>query len=351
MSIHRTTSEAPPRPCRRPANWQPAWVQSIADAGPVDVTVCIANWNCRDLLRGCLESLHDQPQGVRLETVVVDNASGDGAADMVARDFPEVVLVRNPTNVGFARASNQAADRARGRHLFFLNNDTLVPAGALRRLVTFADAHPEVGMIGPRLRDGRGRPQISYRRRPTVTALLHRTVLLRWTGLCRRAYHRYRRTDFNPLDLRRVEALAGAAVLLPRQVFNAVGRWDEGFTFGGEDIELSLRVNRTRPVVYLPDVEVTHFGRVSSRANIAYTDPSLAAGYVRTLRKAGASDAAVWAYKAVVTADAPLSCLAKWWQFAWRWACGRRVKAARSRLAALGMWHFLTGGLRHFWRA
>src|SRR5436309_4251430 len=207
-----------PRPRRRPALHQPAWVQSIADDGPIDVTVCIANWNCRDLLRGCLESLHDQPQGVRLETVVVDNASRDGAADMVARDFPEVVLVRNSTNVGFARASNQAADRARGRYLFFLNNDTLVPAGALRRLVAFADSHPDVGMIGPRLRDGRGRPQISYRRKPTVAALLHRTVWFRWTGLCRRAYRRYRRADFNPLERRTVEVLAGAALLLPRDV-------------------------------------------------------------------------------------------------------------------------------------
>src|SRR5438552_9582651 len=113
---------APPRPRRRPADFQPAWVQSITDAGPIDVTVCIANWNCRDLLRACLESLHDQPQGVRLETVVVDNASGDGAAEMVARDFPEVVLVRNARNAGFAAANNQAAARARGRYLLFLNN-------------------------------------------------------------------------------------------------------------------------------------------------------------------------------------------------------------------------------------
>src|SRR5947208_15410097 len=138
---------APPLRRRRPATLQPAWVQSITDAGPIDVTVCIANWNCRELLRACLESLHDQPQGVRLETVVADNASADGAADMVARDFPEVVLVRNAANRGFAVANNQAAERARGRYLFFLNNDTVVPAGAVRRLVAFADANPGVRMV------------------------------------------------------------------------------------------------------------------------------------------------------------------------------------------------------------
>src|SRR5437764_10875413 len=113
MPIDRTTRDA--KPHRRQANWQAAWVQSITDDGPIDVTVCIANWNCRDLLRGCLESLQDRPQGVSLEVIVVDNASTDGAPEMVANEFPEVVLVRNDTNRGFSTANNQAAAKARGR--------------------------------------------------------------------------------------------------------------------------------------------------------------------------------------------------------------------------------------------
>jgi GT2 family glycosyltransferase len=335
---------------RRVGLW-PAWVQSLADDGPIDVTVCIANWNCCELLRACLESLHDVPQGVRMETVVVDNASTDGAAEMVAREFPEVVLIRNLENVGFSKASNQAAAQALGRYLFFLNNDTVVPAGTLRKLVAFADAHPEVGMIGPRLRDGRGRPQISYRRRPTAMALLHRTTLLRWTGLCRKASRRYRRADFNPLERRPVEVLAGAAMFLPRQTFVKAGRWDESFAFGGEDIDLCLRVGREQMVVYLPEVELKHYGRVSSRENVAFADSNLPAGHVRLLRKCGATPAVLWAYKLIVTCDAPLSLLAKWWQYAWRRLGGRRKKAARSRLAAKGMWYFLTRGLGRFWRA
>jgi GT2 family glycosyltransferase len=326
-------------------------VRSFLEAGPVHVTVCIANWNCRDLLRGCLESLHDQPQGVRLETVVVDNASSDGAADMVAREFPEVVLLRNPVNRGFARANNQAADRARGRYLLFLNNDTLVPPGTLGRLMEYAEKHPGVGMIGPRLRDGRGQAQVSYRQRPTLATLLHRTSLLRWTGLLRESYRRYRREEFDPESTREVEVLMGAAMFLPRDVFFECGGWDEEFTFGGEDLDLSLRIGRSRPVVYHPTVEITHYGRVSTRLHIGYASAHMAAGFVRYLRKSGCSPLGLLAYKALVSLDAPVHLVMKVVQYLWRRVQGRHEKAEKSLLALRGLAYFLLRGLVTFWRA
>lgn len=320
-------------------------------AGAVDVTVCIANWNCRDLLRSCLESLHDQPQGVNLETVVVDNASTDGAADMVADEFPEVVLVRNPANLGFSRANNQAAEAARGRHLFFLNNDTVVPADSLRRLLAYATAHPRVGMIGPRLRDGQGKLQVSYRARPTVATLLHRTSLLRWTGLFRPAYRTYRRDDFDPDQTREVETLMGAAMFIPRDVFRACGGWDEAYTFGVEDLDLSTRVGRRHALVYHPEVEIIHYGRVSSRQHIGFVSSHMAIGFVRYLRATGTHALALAGYKLVVTLDAPFQCLAKCVQFLWRRAHGPRRKADNTLLALRGLGHFLTRGLVPFWRA
>ena len=317
----------------------------------VDVSVCIANWNCVGLIRRCLESLFHDEQGVSFEVIVVDNGSSDGAAEMIAAEFPQVVLVRNGDNRGFSKANNQAAALSRGRYLFFLNNDTVVPPDTLRKFLEFAQANPSVGMVGPRLRGNDGAFQISYRRRPTLGALLHRVSLLRWTGLFRHAYYDYRRDSFDPDGVRPVEVLMGAAVFLPRAVFEDSGRWDEQYRFGGEDIDLSTQVGRSRPLVYFGNVEVVHHGRVSSRKNIGFAAPNVAIGYVRYFRKAGASRAALAVYKSLVTIDAPVQYVGKLLQGAVRYAGGRRAKATKSWLAARGLWHFMRNELVRFWKA
>jgi GT2 family glycosyltransferase len=316
-----------------------------------DISVCIANWNCRELLRVCLESLHARPQGVRLETIVVDNASSDGACDMVAESFPEVTLIRNHANLGFSRANNQAASVARGRYLLFLNNDTEVPAGALQQLVAYAERHPEAGIIGPRLRDGDGRIQVSHRSKPTVPVLLHRSSLLRWTGLFRQAHHEYRRGTTDEPHPRRVDILMGAAMLLPREVYRSVGGWDESFVFGGEDMDLAVRVGLRYAVIYHPGVEVLHHGRVSTRLHSRFSSTNIPCGFVRYLRKAGSSEKAIILYKLVKTLDAPLQMAEKLVQSLWRRLQGRRAEARSSWLVARSLWHFLVFGLLNFWNA
>jgi N-acetylglucosaminyl-diphospho-decaprenol L-rhamnosyltransferase len=322
-----------------------------ARPAPPDVSVCIANWNCAGLLRRCLQSLLDQDQGARFEVIVADNGSTDGAADMVAAEFPQVKLIRNPDNRGFARASNQAAALATGRFLFFLNNDTLVPERTLRKLFDLADAHPGAGMFGPRLRGADGAVQLSYRRRPTLGSLLHRVSLLRWTGLFRHAYYEYRRDTFDPTRTREVEALMGAAVFLSRRVFDTAGRWDEAYRFGVEDIDLSTQVRRCGPVVFVADVEITHYGRAAGRANIDFAAPSVATGYVHYFRKCGTNPSALRAYKLLVTLDAPLQLAQKLFEAAWRRATGQRAKARKSLVAARGLWAFLRHELVRFWKA
>src|SRR2546430_5179729 len=225
---------------------------------------------------------------------------------MVERDFPEVALVRNQTNLGFSRANNQAARIALGRYLFFLNNDTIVPPGSLEELVDFADAHPGVGIIGPRLRDGKGKVQVSFRQRLSVSALLHRTILFRWTGLFRREYYRCRRQHFDSNTTQKVEVLMGAAMLLSRQLFFDSGMWDEDYIFGGEDMDLCYRIGRRLPIVYHPGIEIIHYGRASTRQHFRFASKKIPAGFVRYLRKTGTPRLNLLLFKVVATLDAPL---------------------------------------------
>ncbi len=288
---------------------------------------------------------------MRLEVIVVDNASTDGAAEMVRRCFPRVVLLENADNAGFARANNQAARLARGRWLFFLNNDTVVPPGALRRLVDYARARPDVGLLGPRLVDAHGRTQASCRRRPTVAALLHRTCLLRWTRLFRAAYRRCRGRDGDPDAVRPVEVLMGAALLMRRDVFREVGGWGEEYAFGGEDVDLCLRVGRRRAVVYHPGVEILHHGRAGSRRRIGRVYSQTAAGLVRAMRQADEPAAALLLYKVIFTLDAPVHWLRLGVEYVWRRVRGQAVAAGRTRTAMRGLAGFLAGGWREFWRS
>ena len=323
---------------------------AVADT-TLDVSVCIASWNCVELLRKCLRSLYENPQGVQFEVVIADNNSTDGAAEMVATEFPQVLLLRNTENRGFGVACNQAASQSRGQFLFFLNNDTEVFAGTLRKLCDHAYANPDAGMFGPRLREPSGNIQISYRRRPTMAALLHKLCILRWTRLFRRAYTEYRRESFESEGVRPVEVLMGPALFLSRDMYDAIGGWDERYRFGVEDIDLSTQVNRTRQVVFAGDVEIIHHGRASSRTNVGYVAPSVTTGYVQYFRKTGAGRWPLFWYKLAVTLDAPAQLVWKVLEASGRQLAGRKRNAAQSWAAVRGVWAFLRHELVRFWRA
>jgi len=315
------------------------------------VSVCIVNWNCREILRRCLLSLFEQEQGASFEVIVVDNESTDGAPEMVAEEFPQVTLLRNPHNIGFSHACNQAARFAEGEYLFFLNNDTEVGPHALAGLYEYAMAHPEAKLIGPKLHNSDGTPQISYRQKPTIAAMLNQLRIVRWTRLFRSTYHEYRRGTFQPQRTGPVEILLGAAVFLSRETFDTLGGWDERYRFGLEDIDLSTEAGKLGEVVYVSEVEVLHHGRMSSRGNIRFALPNVTVGYAHYFRKHANQPLALFAYKLLVTLDAPIQLLFLTMQSLIRRALGRRRKADQSHRAALGIWHFLRRECVRFWRA
>ena len=331
----------------------PAATSTPAALPPPDVSVCVVNWNGRDMLRNLLASLQTSDPSLGLQVIVVDNASTDDSLAGADAAFPGVEVVRNDRNRGFAAANNQCAALARGRHLFFLNNDTLAHAGALTTLVRFLDAHPAYSAVGPKLVGSDGLPQHTGRRLPTLRVALHQRALVfsNWFRVFAGHYRKYRYGAFEPETEADLPQLAAAALLVRRDGFERVGRWDEGYVFGVEDVDLCLRLNRLGPIRYLPSAEFTHFGRITSQANYGFAYTAYECGYARYLRLHHRSRWAGPLYKAVITLDGPgrLTFLATMW---FAYVVIRRKDAAdrtKRRLAAAAEFYFRR--LPQFWRA
>jgi N-acetylglucosaminyl-diphospho-decaprenol L-rhamnosyltransferase len=251
-----------------------------------DVSVIVVNWNVRDLLRQCLASVRDGAGSLDVETIVVDNASTDGSADMVRMEFPEVTLVANDHNPGFAAANNQGLGMARGRYVFLLNPDAQVMNDALLIMVAYMDEHPDVGLLGPMLRYGDGRLQSSRRRFPTLaTALVESTVLERYfpnAGPIRR----YRMLDTPDNAVQDVDWVVGAAMFARRTAVDQVGPLDDDYFMYSEELDWGRRFKEADwRVVYLPTALVIHHEGKSSEQNLAQRDIRFHTSRVRYFRK------------------------------------------------------------------
>lgn len=231
-----------------------------------DISVVIVNWNLRDLLRRCLESVKLQGDGVAVETIVVDNGSSDGSAEMVGRVFPEVILIRNSENAGFSRASNQGMQAASGRYLFLLNNDSLLLDGALKRLVAYMDLYPETGVSGPRVINSDGTLQVySKGYYPSVPRIMGQLFLPEkikhaWgSSLCLYEFE-------DKMEIQEFDWLSGCALMARRQAVEEVGLLDAEVFMYCEDVDWCYRMSKSGwRVMYLPQAQVLHYGGQSMR--------------------------------------------------------------------------------------
>ncbi len=234
----------------------------LVDSSPY-LSILIVNWNVCDLLRDCLRSIDAGRGDLVLEVIVVDSASADGSAAMVAAQFPWVSLIACEENVGFPRGNNIALARARGRALLLLNPDTVIVGDALPLLLAYLDAHPDAGVIGPQLLNSDGSIQSSRRRFPTLLTGYFESTWLQGLapGLLRR-YYALDLPDDAPAD---VDWLTGACLLVPRSAYEEVGGLDEGYYMYSEELDWCRRIKATgRRVVYYPAAQVIHHSGQSS---------------------------------------------------------------------------------------
>lgn len=250
----------------------------------MDLSIVIVNWNTRELLRDCLRSVFGGLGALEAEVIVVDNASDDGSVAMIHREFPDVWLIENDRNLGFAAGNNVALRKATGRHMMLLNTDTLVHGDVLPQAVAWLDAHPGVGVLGPRVLNADGSVQPSCSAFPSLRFLAMQTL-----GLTRiAALDTYRMTGWDRASERRVDVISGAAMFVRRAAMEEVGLLDEAFFFYGEETDWCHRFSRAGwDLVFVPIPEITHFGGGAAGKLNHRRDVLMTQGTTRLHRKHG----------------------------------------------------------------
>jgi GT2 family glycosyltransferase len=251
----------------------------------LDLSVVIVNWNVRDLLQRCVESVLSGQRSITTEIIVVDNASTDGSVEMLRAEFPQTIVIANPENRGFPAANNQGIVAARGRYVLLLNPDTQVLADALDTLVQYMDTHPDVGLVGPQLLYPDGQIQSSRRRYPTLATLFFESTWLESLAprsLLRR-YYVLDQPDNAVLD---VDWVTGAAMLARREAIQKVGGMDERFFMYSEELDWCRRIKAAGwRVVYHPAARVIHYEGKSSEQAVAARHVNFQRSKIRYARK------------------------------------------------------------------
>ncbi len=244
------------------------------------LSVVIVSYNTRADLERCLRSLRDTPPAIPVDVVVVDNASGDGSPGWVRANCPAVRLLEAGDNLGFARANNLGIRATASELVLLLNPDTVVPPGAIDRMVNALDRHPGVAALGPRLIDGAGNPELSWGAMISPAAEWRQKRVMH--GLAMREAAALAEVDRLSREERVVDWVSGACLLVRRAAAEAVGLLDERFFMYTEDVDFcaSLRA-RGGQILFTPAAEVIHLrGRSAATApaatNVRYRQSHLA---------------------------------------------------------------------------
>jgi len=237
--------------------------QNLKGKGLLDLSISIVNWNTKDILRNCLMSIYESTHRIRYEIFVVDNASSDGSPKMVEKEFPQVKLIRNKENLGFAKANNQVIRLSNGRYILLLNSDTIVLNGALDKMVEFMNDHPDAGAAGCKLLGSDGSLQKSINKFPSLFCQCWgKSLFPAFFPKIKFSYvidepHFYSR-------IQEVDWVTGAFLILSRSAIKQIGLLDENFFMYAEDTDLCWRIKKEGWKVYFyPRVKVVHLGGVS----------------------------------------------------------------------------------------
>ena len=228
------------------------------------LSVIIVNYNVRYFLEPCLQSVQDALVDIDSEIIVVDNNSPDDSCKMVEEKFPEIALIANTENYGFAKANNQGVSKARGQYILILNPDTIVEKDTFIKILDFAKTRHNFGALGVKLIDGKGEfLSESKRGIPTPTVSFYKLI-----GFTSKRTGKYYANHLKENEIGIIEILVGAFMLMTRKVYKEVHGFDESYFMYGEDIDLSYKIlNKGYQNYYYPDTHTIHYKGESTIKN------------------------------------------------------------------------------------
>jgi len=237
------------------------------------LSIVIVNYNVEYFLEQCLHSVYAALEGIDGEVWVVDNNSVDGSLDMLRRKFPQVKLIANKENVGFARANNQAIRQSEGEYILLLNPDTLVEPDTFSKCLDFMDRTPDAGGLGVKMLNGNGEflPE-SKRGLPIPSVAFYKIFGLSKLFPKSKKFGAYHLTYLSPDEIHTVDILAGAFMLMRKSVLDKVGLLDEDYFMYGEDIDLSYRITQGGyKNYYFPETRIIHYkGESTKKSSVNY---------------------------------------------------------------------------------
>src|SRR5581483_5791533 len=306
-------------------------------------SILIVNWNARDFLQACLKSIPTDE--LPLEILVIDNGSSDGSVAMLKKEFsperfPQLKVIPNSTNLGFAAANNLAFRCAVGKYLLLLNPDTTLAANTLPALIQFAEEHPHIGALGPALRNPDGSLQRSCWRGYPGLAMAFSDAFFLWKvpWLPFASTSEYRAEELHAPRV--VAHLLGACMLIRREAWEAVGALDENYFLFLEETDWCWRAQRAGwEIYYLPQVSVTHYGQQSMRLVPQRNVPQFYKSYIRFYRMHRSNPSfGIFLLKMIVA----LACLIRiaMWRLR-RMRADRVAKHTRAQAMATGYWQTL----------
>jgi GT2 family glycosyltransferase len=230
------------------------------------ISAIIVSWNAKEFLLECIDSILSQKVPASLEIIVIDNASSDGSAEAVKAKFPDVKLICNKDNYGFAKGNNIGIKASDGDYLFLINSDVVVREGCLNKMIEYMNEHPKIGILGPKIVGTNDRVQRSCMGYPSLWNALTRALALDSLFPGSKLFGGQLLTFWGHDEVRAVEVINGCFWMLRRSAMQEVGLLDESFFIYGEDIDWCKRFNESGwKVVFFPDAEAIHYGGASSK--------------------------------------------------------------------------------------